>query len=408
MDLDAGLVAVGVIDVGDGVGVDLAVVQFDTVGDALHVVLLDVLVGPYVVDLLLDELGVSQFGGQVAVVGQQEHTGGVTVQAAYGIDTLLTGALHQVEHGGTAVGIVGGGDAVLGLVQEDVALALGGDDLAVELHYVGSGDLGAQFGYDLVVDLHQTGGDTLVGLASGADTGVGHELVQTDRLVGVEVVDDVVYLLGTGDELFAGTGLEAVLVGALVIAALAAALLVAALVVGPTLLVATLVVTLLVTALVIALLIAALIVTLLVATLVVIALLVTALALLVVVAGTLLVAALLLCALGTLGAGGVVIVVGALLVVVALVVVALVAPLVVVVVVAVAALIVALLIAALALLVAALVVALVGGTGTRGVALARGETVLTVLAFGGGFGAFGAAGLGTLLVVVALIVVALI
>ncbi len=225
--------------------------------------------------LLLDELGVCQLGGQVAVVGEQQHAGGVAVQASHGIDALGAGVAHQVKHGGTAVGIVARGDAVLGFVQKYVAFALGRNYLVVVFHHVVALDLGAEFGHDLTVHLDLACGDVFVGLAARAQACVGHIFVQTDLRVRIDVLQHVVYLLGTRCELaFLESALVVslesaltVLESALVALVTALTVLVAALVVA--LLEASLVVTLLVTSLVVALLIAVLAVALLEATLVV-------------------------------------------------------------------------------------------------------------------------------------------
>ena len=77
--LYAGLVAVGFGSVADGVGVDGSVFKLDAVGYALHVVFGDVLVAPYVVDFLLHVFRVGEFRGEVAVVGEQQHSCGVAV-----------------------------------------------------------------------------------------------------------------------------------------------------------------------------------------------------------------------------------------------------------------------------------------------------------------------------------------
>ncbi len=136
VDLDAGLVAVGLGGIADGVGVDGAVLELDAVGDALHVILADIAVAPHVIDFFLHEFGVCELRGEVAVVGEQEHTGGVAVKATYGVDALVAGALHEVQHCEAAVGVIAGGDAVFGLVEQDVALALGCHDLLVVFHHV--------------------------------------------------------------------------------------------------------------------------------------------------------------------------------------------------------------------------------------------------------------------------------
>ena len=69
VNLDAHLVLVGFIGIAHGVGLYESVLQFDTVGNALHILLVHVAVEPHVIDFLLDELGVRELRGEVAVVG---------------------------------------------------------------------------------------------------------------------------------------------------------------------------------------------------------------------------------------------------------------------------------------------------------------------------------------------------
>ena len=70
MDLYAGLLLVGVGDVAYLIGMDLTVVKLYAVGNALHILFGNGLVGPYMVDFLLDVLGMGELRGQVAVVGE--------------------------------------------------------------------------------------------------------------------------------------------------------------------------------------------------------------------------------------------------------------------------------------------------------------------------------------------------
>ena len=98
MILDAHLALVGVGCVTDGVGVYLTVFQFHTLCNPLEVGCGDVLVELDVVDLLFQELGMSEFGGKVAVVGEQQHASGVAVESAYRVNALSAAVLHQIHH----------------------------------------------------------------------------------------------------------------------------------------------------------------------------------------------------------------------------------------------------------------------------------------------------------------------
>ncbi len=205
MYLYAGLVAVGLGGIADRIGVDGAVFQLYAVGDALHVLLGYILVRPYVIYLFLHIFRMGELGGEVAVVGEQKHTGGIAVKASHGIDALVARALHEVKHGSAPIGIVGSRDTVLRLVEQDVALALQSHDLLIVFHLVCVGDLCAEFGYYLAVDLYQTLLDEFVGLAARADAGIGHELVQADLFFRIQFGHLILYAFGTGNEALALT-----------------------------------------------------------------------------------------------------------------------------------------------------------------------------------------------------------
>ena len=126
-----------------------------------------------------------QLLSEFSVVGQQQHSGRGLVQAAYRKNTL--GAhipADELHHIFLGVGVAGGGHEVLGLVEQDVDLLLSAQTLSVEADVVLRGiDLHSHLSDNLSVDGHQTGGDILVGLAAGADTGVGDKLVETHHAV---------------------------------------------------------------------------------------------------------------------------------------------------------------------------------------------------------------------------------
>ena len=174
-----------------------------------------------------------ELGGKVAVVGEQEHSGGVAVETSYGIDALLTRALDEIHDGETSVGIVACGDTVFGLVEKYVALLLEGHHLAVILYDVVVADLGAKLGNYLSVDLDQTLEDVFVGFAARAESGVGHELVETKLFVGIGQRCLVLDALGTRGEAASSLG-HAILVltGTFVLIAALTIVLVTALLTG--------------------------------------------------------------------------------------------------------------------------------------------------------------------------------
>ena len=225
VDLDAGLVAVGFGGVADGVGVDGSVVELYAVGYALHIVFRYVAVAPHVVYLLLDEFRMCELRCKITVVGEQEHAGGIAVETADGVDALVAGALHEVHHRKTSVGVVAGGDTVLGLVEQDVAFTLHCHYLLIVFHHVAVGDLGAEFGHDNAVDLHQALLDKFVGLAARAYARVAHILVEAHLLVGIRNGHFVFHGLGTRREALAAgreTTLLTVLIAALAVVVISA------------------------------------------------------------------------------------------------------------------------------------------------------------------------------------------
>ena len=58
------------------------------------------------VDLLLEVLRVSKLGSHITIVGEQEHTCGITVKPAYRIDALRTSVLHEIHHSLTLLRII--------------------------------------------------------------------------------------------------------------------------------------------------------------------------------------------------------------------------------------------------------------------------------------------------------------
>ena len=102
----------------------LAVLKLDALSNLLHVVSRYVLVEVYVVYLLLQELRVCELRSEVAVVGQEEHTGGIAVKTSNGIDTLRANVLHEIHDSLALLGIVACRNAVLRLVEEHVNLLL--------------------------------------------------------------------------------------------------------------------------------------------------------------------------------------------------------------------------------------------------------------------------------------------
>ena len=195
VNLDAYLTLVGVAGILDGVGMYFAVLKFDAIGNLLQVVCCHVLVEIDMVNLLLEELGVCELRGEVAVVGEEKHAGGVAVESAYGVDALRTYVLDEVHYGLALLWVVACGDAILRLVEQDINLLLKGYGLVVELYFVGAHYLCSEFCYSFAVHCHHSCLYEFIGFATAAYACVGEELVETDGFVRVEVLLFIFYAL---------------------------------------------------------------------------------------------------------------------------------------------------------------------------------------------------------------------
>ena len=95
MDLYASLVAVGIGSIRNGIGMYGSILKFYTVSYALHIILGDIMVGPYVIDLLLDKFRMCQLGCEISVISEKKHTGRVAVKTPYRIYTLVASTLTR-------------------------------------------------------------------------------------------------------------------------------------------------------------------------------------------------------------------------------------------------------------------------------------------------------------------------
>jgi len=186
VDLDTNLVLVLFVGISNGISMDGTIVKFDACCNASEIGLGHILVKPYVIDLLLDVLGMGEFRSEVTIVGEEQHTSGVAVETTNRIDTLAACIAHQIHNGLTALWIIAGGDGILRLVEEYIDLALEAYGLVVEGHLILAGHLGAEFGYDLTVYLDQTSCDVLVGFTTRANACIGQILVETQFLIRID------------------------------------------------------------------------------------------------------------------------------------------------------------------------------------------------------------------------------
>ena len=120
------------------IGLNLSIFERDTIAYLLKVVSGDVLVKIDMVNLLLQELGMSELAGHVTIVGEEQYSCSVTVETSHRIDTLRTGSLHKVHHCLTLLWIIAGGYIILGFIEQHIDLFLKDNGLVVETHLVGA------------------------------------------------------------------------------------------------------------------------------------------------------------------------------------------------------------------------------------------------------------------------------
>ena len=188
MNLDANLCLVAIISILYSICLDFTIFQGDTLTDLIHIVSCQVLVEVNVINLLLQELRVSKLRSQVTIVGQEKYTCCITVETAYRIDTLRTNILYEVHHSLALLRIIAGCNIILWLVEQYVYLLLQSYRSVVELHLIGTKDLGTQLGNYLTIDSYQTCLDELISLTARANTSIGEELVQAQWLCWVDVL----------------------------------------------------------------------------------------------------------------------------------------------------------------------------------------------------------------------------
>mgnify|MGYP003312381402 CR=1 FL=1 len=166
VDFNAYLLLVGLAGIFYGIGVDVTVFEGDAFHNLAHIGGSDILIEGDVVDFLLEESGVGEFRGQFAVIGEEKNTGGVAVEATYGIDAFGASAGYKVHDGLAFLGIVSGGDIAFGLVEEHILFLLHLNGFTVEAYFISAEHFGAEFGDGDTIDGHYAGLDVGVGIAA--------------------------------------------------------------------------------------------------------------------------------------------------------------------------------------------------------------------------------------------------
>ena len=220
VDLEAYVAAILVGEL-QCVGDNNLVIEGYAVTDGLFVLAFEIAVKNDGVDLLLTELRVCEFGCQIAVVGEQQHTGRIAVKTTNGVDALRASVLDDVHHRAALLGIVGGGDAVLGFVQKYIYLPLALNRLVMEHHLVRRQHLCAEAIDHLAVDCDDASLDEVVGFATAAEPCIGEVLVQTNRLRGILITLVVGNLLALRIDAAVVLGLSGMVVVSLLLQATA-------------------------------------------------------------------------------------------------------------------------------------------------------------------------------------------
>ena len=167
MDLDAETSVVLGVDIFKLIGLDVAVVEVKSHReDLLLVGLLKRFVEDDLVDFLLVVGRVGELLGDLAVVGEHQHTGGVLVEPSDREHPQFASP-EKIHDGLLGVRVAGAGDKALRLVHHDVDLLLALEPLAIEADIVVEDvDLRSKLGHNLSVDGHDTGLDEVVSLAA--------------------------------------------------------------------------------------------------------------------------------------------------------------------------------------------------------------------------------------------------
>src|SRR5690554_1496837 len=180
MDDDANLGGIDGVGIADFIGLDDAVFQFYSFFNETQMFFFQGFVEEDVVYFSDFGRGVSQFFGKVLIVGHQQHTGGVPVEASYRINALLAGFLDQIKYCTSPFGVGSGGDHILGLVDEDVYLGLGVQFFSFKAYFMLALYLLPHFCYNLSVVGYESTCNQLVGFTATANPTVGNVAVQAD------------------------------------------------------------------------------------------------------------------------------------------------------------------------------------------------------------------------------------
>ena len=165
-----------------GIGDDTLIVQYDSGAYNRLIYLIQLPIEGDGINLLLVEFRMRQLGGQISVIGQQQHSGRVTVQTTHRINTFRAGVPYDVDHRMALLRIVGRGHRVLRLIEQDIHLALTTNRLVMETDIIRRQHFGTQAVNSHTIDGDHAGLNKIIRLTTGTDTGIRQILIQTNRL----------------------------------------------------------------------------------------------------------------------------------------------------------------------------------------------------------------------------------
>ena len=182
VNLDTNLLLT-LVHVANLVGLNKAVFECNTLNDLLHISLGKRLIQSHLIDLALLVRGVGQRLGQIAVVGQKQHTQRVLIQTTYGVDTLGTSTLDDVHHRLGSVLVLNRRNKTLRLVQQDVDLLLAHHTALINAYLVGRQHLRTHLGNHNAIDRNLTIGNQIISLTARAQTRLSDITIQANLAV---------------------------------------------------------------------------------------------------------------------------------------------------------------------------------------------------------------------------------
>ena len=159
-------------------GSNLALGEPDTLGELVENLALGKAGDHDSINLLNAKFGVSEFVGEVAVVGQENQTRALLVEPSDCVHPLRDLG-EQVDHQGFSGGVVIAGDVTLGLVDGVINMPLKPDLLTVDMNgRVRGVDLDAEFLGNLAVDRHSPLRDEFLASPSRSQARLSEDFLQ--------------------------------------------------------------------------------------------------------------------------------------------------------------------------------------------------------------------------------------